>query len=153
MKKNYYRDFCAKLLMRTKIIIEDVRFYCYRICHDFWKNCSIMVYFGQCWFQARMIPGPGRLMQNVHAGKLFQKSHKRHLHVNTDSVFHSYGWLYVMAKMNCCHSTAVCGLQREGVNLPAAAGPGDSRSELAACPLLCLHAGSLSGWGWAALQR
>lgn len=40
---------------------------------------------------------------------------------------------------------AVCGLQCRGVGPPAAASPGEPRGELAARPLLCLHAGGLSG--------
>lgn len=36
-------------------------------------------------------------------------------------------------------------IQCEGIHLPAAASPGDPRGELAARPVLCVHAGGVPG--------
>lgn len=59
--------------------------------------------------------------------------------------FPSFLWPCVPANRNCPPSAAAGGIQCAGIRVPAAAGAGDPRGELAARAVLCVHAGGVPG--------
>lgn len=87
--------------MRTKVLIWDMNFHWYRVRHEFWKNGNFTVYCSWCWFQPRLIFGPGKLIQKLqHSLTKLQRS------LSTLSVVPSFLWLYVLANRNCHHSSS-----------------------------------------------
>lgn len=92
-----------QLLMRTKMLFADVNFHWYRIRHEFWKNGNFTIYCSWCWFQSRLIFGPGKLIKSC---RIAWKNHRKAICLSILSAFLSFLWLYVLANRNCHHSSS-----------------------------------------------